>query len=90
MTFDARVARRKLVARIAKYRTEREQQKLFEKTKGNVCDHEWKMYRESIRIDWNAKAMRDKPREYNGPAAPYFIVQACGKCKTKRYVDMCS
>ena len=87
MSFDTKLAKRRLIERIGKIKADREQQKLFEKEKTH-CKHEWKFYKETIKIDWNARAIRSTPRIYSGPPAPYFVVKGCSKCKQKKYVDM--
>lgn len=75
--------RKAVLNKIAKAKVKKEQKHLFEGKNGNNCHHEWKKYKESIRIDWNVQS-----REYNGPISPYFIVYGCLKCKKRRYVDM--
>lgn len=85
---NIRVARRKLSDRINQIRAERAQQELLRKSDGTGCDHEWKTYKQRIEIDHSVEVINDKPRDYTGPIAPYFIVKGCEKCKTKHYIDM--
>ena len=87
MTFDTKAARRKLMKRIDEVRAERHQQKMFRKRK-NGCDHEWKTYKQIIKIDYFATVMKGQIREYSGPIAPYFIVKGCHKCHEKHYIDL--
>lgn len=44
MTFDTKEARRKLIERINRAKTDREQLRLLRKNK-NGCEHEWKTYK---------------------------------------------
>lgn len=78
MTFDAKAARRKLIERINKAKADREQLRLLSRNK-NGCDHEWKTYKQIIKIDYFATVMKGQIREYSGPIAPYFIVKGCHK-----------
>ena len=87
MSFDTKEARRKLIERINKAKADREQLRLLRRNK-NGCDHEWKTYKQIIKIDYSVTVLKNQTREYNGPAAPYFIVRGCHKCKSKHYVDM--
>ena len=80
--------RRKLVDRINRSKAERHQQSLLKKNNGTDCEHEWKTYKQIIKIDYSVTVLKNQMREYNGPAAPYFIVRGCHKCKSKHYVDM--
>lgn len=80
--------RRKLVDRINRSKAERHQRSLLKKNNGTDCEHEWKTYKQIIKIDYSATVMKNKTREYSGPAAPYLIVRGCHKCKSKHYVDM--
>lgn len=47
MTFDTKAAKRKLIERINKAKTDREQLRLLRKNK-NGCEHEWKTYKQII------------------------------------------
>ena len=80
--------RRKLVDRINRSKAERHQQSLLKKNNGTDCEHEWKTYKQIIKIDYSVTVLKNQMREYSGPAAPYFIVRGCHKCKSKHYVDM--
>lgn len=71
MTFDAKAARHKLIERINKAKADREQLRLLSKNK-NGCDHEWKTYKQIIKIDYFATVMKGQIRQYSGPTAPYF------------------
>lgn len=88
MTFNTVKARQDLLNKIAKRKSEREQQRLLKISDGTGCDHDKKLYRQNIEIDWNAEAMRGQSRTYSGPLSPYFLVYGCTKCKKKWYVDM--
>lgn len=87
-TLNTKSLRGKLVDRINRSKAERHQQSLLKKNNGTDCEHEWKTYKQIIKIDYSATVMKNKTREYNGPASPYFIVRGCHKCKSKHYVDM--
>lgn len=87
-TLNTNLLRSKLVDKINRSKAERDQQKLFEKNNGNICEHEWKTYKQIIKIDYSVTVLKNQTREYNGPASPYFIVRGCHKCKSKHYVDM--
>lgn len=87
MTFDTKAARRKLMKRIDEVKAERHQQKMFKKRE-NGCDHEWKTYKQIIKIDYFATVMKGQIRKYSGPTAPYFIVKGCHKCHEKHYIDL--
>ena len=87
MTFDTKAAKRKLMKCIDEVRAERHQQKMFWKRE-NGCDHEWKTYKQIIKIDYFATVMKGQTREYSGPIAPYFIVKGCHKCHEKHYIDL--
>lgn len=87
MTFDTKEAKRKLMKRIDEVRAERHQQKMFQKRE-NGCDHEWKVYKQIIKIDYFATIMKGQIRKYSGPTAPYFIVKGCHKCHEKHYIDL--
>lgn len=87
-TLNTKSLRGKLVDRINRSKAERHQQSLLKKNNGTDCEHEWKTYKQIIKIDYSATVMKNKTREYSGPAAPYFIVRGCHKCKSKHYVDM--
>lgn len=88
MTVSTQALRKKLMDRLEQVRVKRQQQELLNKSGGSGCDHEWKVYRQNIRIDHGAEVIKDKPRSYTGPIAPYFVVKACEKCKIKLYIDM--
>lgn len=87
MTFDAKAARRKLIERINKAKADREQLRLLSRNK-NGCDHEWKTYKQIIKIDHFATVMKGQIRKYSGPTSPYFIVKGCHKCHEKHYIDL--
>lgn len=61
--------------------------RLLRKNK-NGCDHEWKTYKQIIKIDYFATVMKGQIRQYSGPTAPYFIVKGCHKCHEKHYIDL--
>lgn len=82
MSFDTKAARRKLIERINKAKADREQLRLLSKNK-NGCDHEWKTYKQIIKIDHFATVMKGQIRP-----APYFIVKGCHKCHEKHYIDL--
>lgn len=81
MTFDAKAARRKLIERINRAKEDREQLRLLRKNK-NGCDHEWKTYKQIIKIDYFTTVMKGQIRQYSGPTAPYFIVKGCHRSIT--------
>ena len=89
MTFDAKAARRKLIERINKAKAEQIENnyRLLRKNK-NGCDHEWKTYKQIIKIDYFATVMKGQIRKYSGPTSPYFIVKGCHKCHEKHYIDL--
>lgn len=87
---NVRKLRNKLMDRISRAKADRQQQRLLVKNDGNLCEHEWKTYKQIIRIDHSVEVLKNQPRNYSGPVAPYFVVRACPKCKTKRYLDMLS
>ncbi|GAA1099778.1 hypothetical protein GCM10009648_44020 [Tsukamurella spumae] len=50
------------------------------------CAHEWKRYRETITPSRDAKAIKHGYDYRQGRS--YFIVLACGQCKSKRRIEM--
>lgn len=88
MTVSTQALRKKLTDRLGQVIAKRQQQELLKKSGGSGCDHEWRTYRQAITIDWDVRVANNKTRDYCGPSAPYFVVKACPKCKTKRYIDM--
>lgn len=87
MSFDTKEARRKLIERINRAKADREQLRLLRKNK-NGCEHEWKTYKQIIKIDHFATVMKGQIRQYSGPTSPYFIVKGCHKCHEKHYIDL--
>lgn len=85
MTINTVALRQKLQHKVDQAKERKTSQLSLDNT---GCDHEWKKYRQNIQIDWEASAIKGETRSYCGPPAPYFIVKACAKCKTKRYLDM--
>lgn len=71
MTFDAKAARRKLIERINKAKSDREQLRLLRKNK-NGCDHEWKTYKQIIKIDHFATVMKGQIRQYKRSNSAIF------------------
>jgi len=49
------------------------------------CEHKWKKFKETIRVERTEAQLR-KGQHYTGNGA-YFIVRACMKCKKKQRVD---
>ena len=49
------------------------------------CEHEWKKFKETVRVERTEAQLR-KGQHYTGNGA-HFIVKACMKCKKKQRVD---